>query len=371
MNWTFWLGIVSPHLSELVRALASIPGQTVTVVADHEPADERKAIGWRVADCSPASVLIKPHPTVVEQLICQSDDRKSVHLLGGLPNITLNRQVLFRLARTKATVGLISESADNRGVLGFARQAKYRTDRYFVEPHLHFILAMGQLGVRWFESVGYNSLHIYPFMYVTERPLMGSRAASEAHASQGLRMLYLGQLIRRKDCLTLFRSLQDFAGHPWTLDIVGSGPELKRWQRASETIDLGARIRFSPAIDNRSIGFLLDHTDLLLLPSRWDGWGAVVNEALMCGVPVICSDNCGAADLLREPWRGQIFKAGSVESLRHVLRGWIERGKRSDDFSARIRQWSAVLEGQQAAHYLIDIVVYLHNGGIRPSPPWY
>lgn len=29
----------------------------------------------------------------------------------------------------------------------------------------------------------------------------------------------------------------------------------------------------------------------------------VVNEALMCGVPVVCSDNCGVAGLLREPWR--------------------------------------------------------------------
>jgi glycosyltransferase involved in cell wall biosynthesis len=119
------------------------------------------------------------------------------------------------------------------------------------------------------------------------------------------------------------------------------------------------------------IGNLLEHADVLLLPSRYDGWGAVVNEALMCGVPVVCSDNCGAADLLREPWRGSTFKMGSVESLQIVLRGWIERGRRNEESTARIRDWSSALEGPQEARYLVEIVKYLQEGGQRPSPPWY
>ena len=123
--------------------------------------------------------------------------------------------------------------------------------------------------------------------------------------------------------------------------------------------------------DSAIVGDLFHDTDLLLLPSRKDGWGAVVNEALMCGVPVICSDNCGAADLLREPWRGAIFKAGSVEGLRERLQEWIERGRRTEKSSARIREWSCALEGPRVARYLVDIVGHVRAGGQRPFPPWY
>ena len=71
--------------------------------------------------------------------------------------------------------------------------------------------------------------------------------------------------------------------------------------------------------------------DLFLLPSRFDGWGAVVNEALMCGVPVVCSDNCGAAELLGESWRGEVFRTGSAAGLKDILQRWIALGRRTDD----------------------------------------
>jgi glycosyltransferase involved in cell wall biosynthesis len=118
------------------------------------------------------------------------------------------------------------------------------------------------------------------------------------------------------------------------------------------------------------IGNLFENTDLLLLPSRYDGWGAVVNEALMCGVPVVCSDNCGAAELLREPWRGATFKAGSAEDLRMVLRRWMERGKLTKQSRVRIREWSSAIEGAPLARYFVEVVEFVRDGGVRPIPPW-
>lgn len=47
MKWTFWLNMVGPHLAPLVRALASMPDQTVTVVAEDEFSANLKAKGLR------------------------------------------------------------------------------------------------------------------------------------------------------------------------------------------------------------------------------------------------------------------------------------------------------------------------------------
>jgi glycosyltransferase involved in cell wall biosynthesis len=371
MNWTLWQNIVSPHLSPIARALASVPDQTVTVVAENELPERRRATGWHTPDCSPARVLIKPTDAEVEGLIHGEHGQLSVHLLNGLPDVALNRRVLPRLAQTEAMIGLISESADNRGVLGLVRRAKYRFDRHRFGQDLDFILAMGQIGVSWFASAGYDSARIFPFAYVTERPVINEKRVYESERRAPVRILYLGRILRLKDGVTAIRALQNLSRNEWRFDVVGDGPDLQRWKEAAAKSGVADRINFRPGVDNGMVGNLLRDADLLLLPSRKDGWGAVVNEALMSGVPVVCSDNSGAADLLREPWRGSIFKAGSVESLRGVLRGWIDGGRRTEPSSARIRAWSSVLEGPQVARYLVEVVAYIRAGGLRPSPPWY
>ena len=371
MNWTFWQIIVSPHLSELMRALASMPGHTVTVVAQQELTERRTAIGWSTPDCSPARVLIGPRDAEIEELVGQGHGQESVHVLSGLQHGSLNRRVLPQLAKTGAVVGLMSETANSRGILGLPRRVKYLLDRHFLEDKLEFIVAMGQAGVRWYESVGYDASRIFPFMYVTERPVQTSQARKVWNEAGTFRILYLGHFIRRKDGVTAIRALAWLSDCDWQFDVVGNGPELGRWEREAVKGGIADRVRFLPPVNNRMIGDLLEHADLLLLPSRFDGWGAVVNEALMCGVPVVCSDNCGAADLLREPWRGSTFKMGSVKDLQIVLRGWIARGKRTEEPSARIMKWSSALEGPQVARYLLEIVEHMRGRGKRPSPPWY
>ncbi len=371
MKWTFWLNIVSPHISEALRALASMPDQTVTVVAEHELTDVRKSIGWNTPDCSPARVLIEPQEAEIEQLIEMDCSKDTIHMIAIEKHGSLNRRVLPRLARTGAMVGLTSETVDNRGVLGMVRRAKYFLDRYSIEDKVDFLAVVGQVGVRWYESVGYDPSRIVPLIYVTERPTSVGDIDDAWKETEAFRVLYLGQFIRRKDGVTAIRALAGLPDLDWQFDAVGNGPDLGRWKRAASESGVAGRIRFHDAVNNKMIGNLLEKTDLLLLPSRYDGWGAVVNEALMCGVPVVCSDNCGAAELLREPWRGATFKTGSVEDLRMVLRGWMERGKRTKESTARMLEWSSAIEGAPLARYLVEVVEYMRDGGKRPTPPWY
>ena len=54
-------------------------------------------------------------------------------------------------------------------------------------------------------------------------------------------------------------------------------------------------------------------SDCLVLPSRYDGWGAVISEALMVGTPVICSDNCGAANVVTASNVGSVFSTNDFD----------------------------------------------------------
>ena len=87
---------------------------------------------------------------------------------------------------------------------------------------------------------------------------------------------------------------------------------------------------------NAQVFATLAETDLLVLPSRYDGWGAVVNEALLCGTPVVCSDAAGAACVL-DGELGSAFPSENVTELRKALERQIRLGPVSPEKRERIR----------------------------------
>lgn len=65
--------------------------------------------------------------------------------------------------------------------------------------------------------------------------------------------------------------------------------------------------------------------DAFVLPSRYDGWGVVVNQALGAGLPIIVSDQVGAGyDLITPGKNGEIFRSGDEADLAAKMRFLVE-----------------------------------------------
>ena len=157
----------------------------------------------------------------------------------------------------------------------------------------------------------------------------------------------------------------------WHLDIVGDGPELDNLMQQSKVLSLTDKVTFNGALRNDVVRQMIAQSDCLILPSRWDGWGAVVNEALMMGVPVICSDLCGAADLLGNIERGEVFKADSVTSLGRVLERWICKENKTQNSVNNIKSWTKSINGETVAGYLLEIIASAAGMKDRPYVPWH
>ena len=115
---------------------------------------------------------------------------------------------------------------------------------------------------------------------------------------------------------------------------------------------------------------LLASHDLLVLPSRFDGWGAVVNEALSVGTPVLCSDTCGAADLLAAPDYGTAFRSGDASSLAAALRRIVANGPIRHDRRRRIMAHALSFSADAVARYFLDVVASGIQPLGHPTPPW-
>lgn len=125
------------------------------------------------------------------------------------------------------------------------------------------------------------------------------------------RFLFVGQLVRRKGVETLLDAFQRVgAGELW---VVGEGPLRPLVELASAT---NPQIRYFGHQQPRQLDQLYRDADVLVLPSWYEVWGLVVNEAMGFGLPVLITDQVGAGDdLVDHDVNGLVVRAASVEAL--------------------------------------------------------
>ncbi len=80
-----------------------------------------------------------------------------------------------------------------------------------------------------------------------------------------------------------------------------------------------AGIEFMGSVAWADVMAAFDSADVLVFPTLSDGFGAVVGEALSRGLPVICSDQAGAADFILQGENGLLVPAGDARALKEAL----------------------------------------------------
>lgn len=116
---------------------------------------------------------------------------------------------------------------------------------------------------------------------------------------------------------------------------------------------------------------LLENTDCFILPSSFDGWGAVVNEALLHGCRCIVSDNAGAHSLIKYTGFGQVFCSGDWKQFKKMAESELVRGKVSNTQREKIKEYSKNIEPQTVTDYLVEIInFYFGDNKIKPQAPW-
>lgn len=368
MQVVFWQSILSLQQSAYIRALARRPGWDVTVVAERAMTPERAALGWSVPDFGQARLVIASEgPGALALRQCGQD---AIHVLEGIRGCSMVRSVLPLLRKRSARAGIMFESGDASGLKGGLRRIAYTWYGLTHATDMDFFLAMGSQGVGWYRRCRFPNSKIYRFAYVTEPPAGRMSETSQPRRTGEVTLAFLGELIPRKGGDLLLGALAALPDHNWRLTITGEGKDRPAWERLAAHLRISDQVTFTGVLPNTEAKAVLGSADLLVLPSRFDGWGVVVNEALMQGVPVLCSDRCGARDLLAETWRGEVFKAGSVESLRDVLARWINRGTRTPELTERIKAWSRCIEGESVADYFAAVLRHVYDGAPRPIAPW-
>lgn len=138
--------------------------------------------------------------------------------------------------------------------------------------------------------------------------------------------IFVGRLIAFKNLpalLTSFAEAQKKSpnGPNWGLILLGDGPDQDQLRQQMEALGLADAVQLLPGRPWFQVPNVLALSNVLVLPSRSEPWGLVVNEAMACGLPVIVSNRCGCApDLVHDGQNGFVFDPDQpTELTRHLL----------------------------------------------------
>jgi glycosyltransferase involved in cell wall biosynthesis len=196
-----------------------------------------------------------------------------------------------------------------------------------------------------------RSITVTPYsvdnVWWTERAKVANRSAVRAAwgASDGdMVVLFCAKLQSWKRPLDL---LHAFAQLPKStvLVYVGEGPMRKQLGSEAELLGVRERVHFLGFKNQSELPEIYASADLMVLPSEYEPFAVVVNEAMCCGCPVLCSDRVGAArDLVEPVCPDLIFPCGDIEKLASILQGLIANPSKLRElglaFHTRILEWS-------------------------------
>jgi len=331
--------IVPPYRLPVYRDLAATPGWALRVMLcaedetgfgrAHEGAFERGrrgldvevVRGWSfprgisMGAVGDARQVVDSHvPLGALAALCRF--RPDVIVSAELGARTAIAAVYALLTRTPLVVWSYPSRAAAAG-MGAARSAWARA----VLSRAHAVVGMGAQAREVLVSLGVPATRLFDAPNACDRETLETALArvepsatrASLRASLGCRpriALVMGRLVPAKGIrplLAAWRRLSPLRRRDWSLLFVGDGPLAAEVRNAATAMEPGAVIHASsvPAAD---VVDFYAAADLLVFPSLGDPWGLVVNEALTCGLPVVCSRLAGCADdLVRAGDNGWTF----------------------------------------------------------------
>lgn len=347
----FLMNVVSPHVLPLAKAVAVALGQDrVLYLATGHITERRRKLGWNEAQEIPW-VKVKNSDVSYEDFLIENDVLNAEALVSGIRDFRLFKErvvarkcTLFYSERwAKPPIGFfrLLKPAFLKSVLGIRRIFNMNSGCFAYLPIGPY--AMKDM-LAYCGSAARSQM--IPWGYFVE-PSNKRNECRQVDKAGSTRVLWVGRLLRLKHVDTIIQAIatcQEFAlrnktGESYTFDIYGSGPDESRLVRMAKKCK---GIRFHPPVPIEQVRSLMRQYDVYVMASNaYEGWGAVVSEALEERMLVLGTHECGAAAAMLP--NACLFRCGDVRGLAQKLMSDIPR--------LGIGEWSAA----SGARRLIEI----------------
>ena len=158
-------------------------------------------------------------------------------------------------------------------------------------------------------------------------------------------ILYCAKLQSWKRPLDLLQAFAQARLSNALLVFAGEGPLRGRLESEAAALGVALRVKFLGFVNQTQLPAIYTAADLMVLPSSYDAFGVVVNEAMLCGCAVAVSDSVGAGrDLVKQGKTGFVYPCGDIDVLAAILQQAATDGAKLREMGraarARMDSWS-------------------------------
>ena len=371
MRIVFWQNCLSPHQLPYITCLVNNKGISEVVIAVGESiSKERKEMGWDISNypnLDKIDIYINPNIETTTKIL-EKEPQNSYHLFSGIRGFVFVYQVFRHSLSYPIKRGIITERPNtfafglpNGKPIWLHKLRFFIQDRKYI-PYIDSIFAIGEEAVTYYQSIS-KKWRIIPFAYCTKD---NQFTTTRRHNEQKVKFIFIGGLSWWKAVDSILYATKHLKNNnTFSITIIGKGKEKNKLQQYCNKYHLN-NVHFIGTKPNIEIPSILQEHDILILPSIYDGWGAVINEALMQGKYVICSDKCGAKALLNNPMNGSVFESGNNKELANQIQFCINNIAIIRSQESQRKKWAnECISGKAIAKYMI----YSFHG--RPiKAPW-
>lgn len=138
-----------------------------------------------------------------------------------------------------------------------------------------------------------------------------------------LKLIFVGNIIPRKNLHMILRVLNKLSEKSWQFNICGSDhydPGYVTYLKTLATRIKGKnQIIFKGRVSDKILSDMLSKADILIAPSKWEGFGISYIEAMRAGVIPIASKNGGAVEIIENGKDGFLVSTLNDKNLEEVL----------------------------------------------------
>lgn len=186
---------------------------------------------------------------------------------------------------------------------------------WYLHPAIDVLWVAGERQRQLAERLGYTGSDCWTGYYACDWSHFAP--VRERSSPEDPAFLFVGRYVEEKGVDVLikaYRRYRQSVTEPWPLITAGAGP--------FETM-LASRegVRNRGFVQPEELPKLMEQAGAFVLPSRFEPWGVVVQEAAAAGLPVLCSTASGAGvHLVRDGYNGFEVESGSVDHLTQAMR---------------------------------------------------